>query len=206
MARRTKAEAEKTKSALLASAVVLFSEQGVAKTTLDDIATAAGVTKGAFYWHFKNKTELLLAIRDRYITFLERGLFIDKLKQAKDITAIINVWSDFFKVFEHSEEIHRFKKVVVKCDDANLFIQLLVDEHHQLEGVRQVVAESLAALPASAWQSAKVGNCQLIANMVVDYVDSYIYRQIVVERSISAQEIIESVKIIFRGGGVIVVD
>ena len=35
-----------------------FSERGVAATSLTDIATAAGVTRGAIYWHFKNKVDL----------------------------------------------------------------------------------------------------------------------------------------------------
>ncbi|QVK24128.1 TetR family transcriptional regulator [Shewanella dokdonensis] len=97
MVRRTKAEAEKTKNALLTSAVVLFSERGVSKATLEDIATAAGVTKGAFYWHFKNKTEVLFAIRDRYLTLLERELFIQNLKKTNNISSILSVWSDFLK-------------------------------------------------------------------------------------------------------------
>lgn len=203
MARRTKAQAEKTKNDLLASAIILFSENGVSKTKLEDIATSAGVTKGAFYWHFKSKAEILLAIRDQHITLLERELFIQNLKKAKDVKSIINVWLEFFEVFEHSEEILRFKKIVIKCDDFILLNQLLIDEQHQLEALRKAVANSLASIPKSEWQDEVVGNCQLMANMVVDYVDSYIYRQIIVGKTVSSQEIIEAAKLIFRGGGVI---
>lgn len=56
--RRTKEEAEKTRMAIMASAERLFSERGVAHTSLDHIAREAGVTRGAVYWHFENKAHL----------------------------------------------------------------------------------------------------------------------------------------------------
>ena len=65
MARRTKHEAEKTRSALLDAAEAHFYEKGVARTSLDDIARAAGVTRGAVYWHFRNKLDLFLAMEQR---------------------------------------------------------------------------------------------------------------------------------------------
>ncbi|MGH8355274.1 MAG: TetR family transcriptional regulator [Pseudomonas sp.] len=60
--RRTKEDAEKTRSAILAAAELLFLEQGVAHSTLEQIARAAGVTRGAVYWHFQNKAHLFHAM------------------------------------------------------------------------------------------------------------------------------------------------
>lgn len=65
MARKTKEEAQHTRTLLLEAAERLFSERGVSRTTLNDIATAAGVTRGAVYWHFQNKSDLLQALWDR---------------------------------------------------------------------------------------------------------------------------------------------
>ena len=62
MARKTKEESEKTYHALLDAAQSLFVKQGVAKTTLSNIAKEAGMTRGAVYWHFENKEELILAL------------------------------------------------------------------------------------------------------------------------------------------------
>ena len=56
--RRTKEDAEKTRSAILLAAEVLFLEKGVGHTTLDQIARTAEVTRGAVYWHFQNKAHL----------------------------------------------------------------------------------------------------------------------------------------------------
>ena len=63
--RRTKAEAEQTRQAILAAAIRVFLERGVARATLDEIATAAGVTRGAIYWHFRDKLEIFLALEER---------------------------------------------------------------------------------------------------------------------------------------------
>lgn len=56
--RRTKEQAEQTRTAILAAAEQLFLEKGVAHSTLEQIAKAAGVTRGAVYWHFENKAHL----------------------------------------------------------------------------------------------------------------------------------------------------
>ncbi|MFC3282362.1 TetR family transcriptional regulator [Litchfieldella rifensis] len=65
MARRTKAEAEATREALLDAAEDVFYEKGVARTSLEQIARHAGMTRGAIYWHFKNKADLFLALLER---------------------------------------------------------------------------------------------------------------------------------------------
>ena len=58
MARKTKEEAQRTRQLLIESAIQQFALRGVTNTTLTDIADAAGVTRGAVYWHFASKTEL----------------------------------------------------------------------------------------------------------------------------------------------------
>ncbi len=60
--RRTKAEAAETRCAVLTAAEQLFFEKGVANSTLDEIAAAAGVTRGAVYWHFASKSDLFLQL------------------------------------------------------------------------------------------------------------------------------------------------
>ncbi len=58
MARRTKGEAVETRNQILDAAEQVFSERGVSRTSLADIADAANVTRGAIYWHFKDKADL----------------------------------------------------------------------------------------------------------------------------------------------------
>jgi AcrR family transcriptional regulator len=51
-----------TRRALLDSATKLFAEQGYARTSLDEIAAGARVTKGALYGHFASKQDLFRAV------------------------------------------------------------------------------------------------------------------------------------------------
>ncbi|RMF19446.1 MAG: TetR family transcriptional regulator [Gammaproteobacteria bacterium] len=62
MARKTKEDAERTYHALLDAAAELFIRQGVSRTTLSDIAHEAGLTRGAVYWHFRNKDSVIEAL------------------------------------------------------------------------------------------------------------------------------------------------
>lgn len=58
MVRRTKDEAGETRNQILDAAERVFSERGVSRTSLSDIAEAAEVTRGAIYWHFRDKADL----------------------------------------------------------------------------------------------------------------------------------------------------
>ena len=65
MARKTREEAAATREALLDAAEREFRGRGVAHTTLADVAEAAGVTRGAIYWHFRDKAALFEAMCER---------------------------------------------------------------------------------------------------------------------------------------------
>lgn len=71
MARRTKEDAQATRCSLLDAAERLFHAKGVSRTSLADIAAEAGTTRGAIYWHFKDKGDLFNAMMDRVTHPLE---------------------------------------------------------------------------------------------------------------------------------------
>lgn len=64
--KRTKEEAEETRLTIIACALELFARQGVVQTSLVQVANAAQVTRGAIYWHFKNKMDLFDAVWEHY--------------------------------------------------------------------------------------------------------------------------------------------
>ncbi|MHB8950608.1 MAG: TetR family transcriptional regulator [Rhodoferax sp.] len=74
MARCTKEEALATHEQLLDAAERVFYEQGVSRTSLQAIAEAAGVSRGAIYWHFKNKADLFNAMMARITLPMETTL------------------------------------------------------------------------------------------------------------------------------------
>lgn len=72
MARKTKEEALATRAQIVDAARRVFHAEGVNRSTLDKVAKAAGVTRGAVYWHFNNKAELFLAVKQTYTCELDR--------------------------------------------------------------------------------------------------------------------------------------
>lgn len=82
MARRCKEDAEQTRKDLLMAALDLFCEKGYSRTTFDEIAKKINLTKGAVYWHFRNKADLLtdlikeMVFRMHDVTDVERREFL----------------------------------------------------------------------------------------------------------------------------------
>lgn len=66
MTRRSRADMmDETRRKLLASARAAFAEKGFHDTSMDDLTSAVGLTRGALYHHFGNKTGLFAAVVDQ---------------------------------------------------------------------------------------------------------------------------------------------
>jgi len=98
--RRTKEDSEKTKEAILDAAVKKFCQKGIATTTLSEIAKEAGVTRGAIYWHFKNKMDIFDALHERMHETIEELLLqhmdedhIDPMSRLQDVctSLLVNI-------------------------------------------------------------------------------------------------------------------
>jgi TetR/AcrR family acrAB operon transcriptional repressor len=74
MVRRTKEDAAITREQLLDAAETVFRQRGVARSSLAEVAAAAGVTRGAVYWHFRDKADLCSAMCERALLPLETSL------------------------------------------------------------------------------------------------------------------------------------
>jgi len=74
MARKTKEDAAITREQLLDAAERVFRQRGVARSSLAEVAAAAGVTRGAVYWHFRDKADLCAAMCERAMLPLETML------------------------------------------------------------------------------------------------------------------------------------
>lgn len=72
-----KEQQARTRSSLMGSAARLFAERGLERTSIDELAEAAGYTKGAFYANFRNKEELFLAMLDE--RFAQRLESLDRI-------------------------------------------------------------------------------------------------------------------------------
>jgi len=77
VARKTKEEAAETRERLLDTAEEVFLREGVTRTSLQRIAEAAGVTRGAIYWHFQDKADLFNAMMERVCLPCEEACALD---------------------------------------------------------------------------------------------------------------------------------
>jgi len=83
-----------TRTRIIEAGVNMFSELGFTQASLDLVASRAGVTKGAVYWHFANKQDLFLAVLDRHFTLQLDQLpnEIDQILSVSDPRAAIARW------------------------------------------------------------------------------------------------------------------
>lgn len=101
MARRTKEDAQATRQRLLDAALQVFDEKGVAGASLADIAQAASLTRGAIYWHFKDKADLFDAMLRRATQPLDdawRQACCEDIEPAQALQGIVN----FFALVVHT--------------------------------------------------------------------------------------------------------
>lgn len=80
---------------IIETAIKLFAHKGVSSTSIQEIATESGISKGAFYLYFKSKDALLLAILTYYFNRLQKNIQIfenldlpPREKFAKQLTAL----------------------------------------------------------------------------------------------------------------------
>ncbi len=99
MARRTKEDALATRDSILDAAEQLFVKQGVSGTTLQHIATGAGVTRGAIYWHFLDKGAMFNAMMERVKMPLESAIqLLDQANAADPLEALREYMMCVFRV------------------------------------------------------------------------------------------------------------
>lgn len=112
--RRCKADAEQTRQKILEAAEVLFAEHGIARTTLEQIARTAGVTRGAFYWHFKDKMDVLSALYDR-TTAPQLALIREASEQADltdPLTFLESSGTRFLSIFAADKSQQRMHRIM----------------------------------------------------------------------------------------------
>lgn len=92
--------------AIIEAAIKLYATKGFSSTSIQEIVTESGISKGAFYLYFKSKDALLIAILEYYFDHIEKNLAAfehenlpPREKFAKQLTALFNT------MLEHKEFI-----------------------------------------------------------------------------------------------------
>lgn len=134
--RKTKTEAQKTRQHLLDAALEVFWRDGITRASLQAIAQEAGVTRGALYWHFKNKEDLFETLfEQQYADFF--AAFNDQtLRDNQDVwTHLQHNLTAMFETLATRESKHKFCNVMFsKCEQTagNETITELACRYHRL--------------------------------------------------------------------------
>nr|WP_319494570.1 TetR family transcriptional regulator [uncultured Desulfobacter sp.] len=168
MARKTKKEAQKTRQQILDAALKICSEKGYSKTTFVDVANEIGLTKGAVYWHFKTKPELLAAMisygEEKQYNLFENMMLESVADLRRGIAEFANTfvsdeeaWKfEFFCGFqiewstELMAEVHE-KLAELRVDPMKEFEEKLVRLQEKSALSKEKDARALALCFASSW-------------------------------------------------------
>lgn len=130
MARKTKEEASRTRQDIIDAARAVFHEHGLVRSTLEQVAHAAGLTRGAVYWHFKNKAELFNALREDALAPLRERVdpILFSGRHANPLDAIEDALREIFRVLkEHPSVRQMFEIMVLRCEYVDEFADVQVE-------------------------------------------------------------------------------
>ena len=136
--RRTKAEAKETRQQILLAAEKVFYEKGVAHASMEDVARAAGVTRGAIYWHFANRADLVLELSDS-LPLPQEDLIARELEAENvDVFGLLErVGRQWIELLAADEHRQRILTILLRCDATGEFARIserqndIDDEHMQ---------------------------------------------------------------------------
>ncbi len=155
MSRKTKTDAQKTRIAILDAAEHVFLARGVSCASLEQVAKAAGVTRGAVYWHFRNKYDLLEALLDRIRAPMTELI---NNSQQDDIAQLAQVCRLALCKLEQDEQYRRVFMIIYHRSESDQALKKLADNSrrsynhlHQLFSKPENKARLLSGLdPESA--------------------------------------------------------
>jgi AcrR family transcriptional regulator len=115
--RRTKADAEGTRQSIIDAAERLFFARGVADTSLEQIAAEAGVTRGAIYWYFANKTELFMAMHESVPLLAEEIIARAVVEDHPDpLTLLENTAVESLQLLASDQRRQRIYRIMTRCE------------------------------------------------------------------------------------------
>ncbi|HSI56849.1 MAG TPA: TetR family transcriptional regulator [Ideonella sp.] len=114
MARKTAEDSQRTRDAILDAAERVLCDKGVSAATVNDIADAAGVSRGAVYGHYRNKIEVALAMCERT---LGRIAYPVPQPQESALGLLLQGCLDFLKLARGSSSMQRVLEVLYqRCE------------------------------------------------------------------------------------------
>jgi AcrR family transcriptional regulator len=134
-------KAERTTQYIIETVAPLFNQRGYSATSLSDITSAVGLTKGAIYGNFKNKEELALKAFE-----YNKGLLIDALEKTLDKQD--NPKDKLFAFTDFYANYNLFTDPIGGCPILNVGVDSNQNNPQLLEAVRDTIREIRAYITA----------------------------------------------------------
>jgi len=134
MARKTKQEAEETRENILKAALDIFFEKGYARSTFVDVANRIQLTKGAVYWHFKNKPDLFISLGKEMENKIEASL-VTAMENAQTLEDLKQVLIEMILFIAKDPQLQKYYTIVyyrTEWTDELMSIKKFFDEQESL--------------------------------------------------------------------------
>jgi AcrR family transcriptional regulator len=149
MPRRTKEDAEKTRLEILKAALRVFSQKGFVRTTLADIGNEIGMTRGAVYWHFKDKYELFLALSREVKKAAESDLEALVSLRAESLQDISDIFKAYLDLFEKDQDYRDLYELVnYKTEWTAELESILSEDRRALRDLIRILEQDFTRLQA----------------------------------------------------------
>lgn len=154
MARRSKEDAEATRNKLLDAAQAVFHAKGVAGASLSDVAQAAGLTRGAIYWHFANKADLFDAMLQRVTLPFEQAWDDERAQIEKQSFALSRILGVFQMVL-HSVSTNPITRCVfdIALYKVECVGEMLAVRERRLDGIKRFTSQMQGELALAAQEA-----------------------------------------------------
>lgn len=203
MVRRTKQEALETRDLILDTAERVFLERGVSRTSLEMIAAAAGLTRGAIYWHFRNKADLFDAMMGRVVLPMEEMAARASAGDLDDPVAHVRACA--LNVLDHLTTNPQCQRVFEICCHKVEYVDEMLQVRqrhiearnnclqHMERGLRNAAKKGLLA-PSVNPRLAAVGLHALVDGLIMNWVLDPKYMQLAREAKILVDRYLDQIR------------
>lgn len=132
-----------TRTRVLLAASEMFAEQGYVNASLDKVASRAGMSKGAVYWHFSSKQDLFLAILEQNLSkdFRMLSSQIESVLTAENQLSAINEWLEMIFACIESGSFMLFLEFVLSSREPEVREKLQELYSNTLDAIGNILKE-----------------------------------------------------------------
>ena len=141
--RRTKADAAQTREDIFHAGISVFARNGYAAATLDDVARAAGCTRGAIYWHFRNKEAFYRETVQRLNRYYDELVDAALRGSGSPLDVVAHATAEVLRRFSRDREFRDMQELAVRTAISR-------DMHRHATEDRPIQRDGAEAIPLLA--------------------------------------------------------